>query len=251
MVATIIAVFGTVGLVATVAQSRSALAQSREVTKAELRPYLFVEKIDVTVRVAGSYQLVIWLKNFGRTPARNIRARIKTYVSQSVDDLRDFAPEDHLELSAAAPDHQRRAYWGLEFTEAEWATPSWACFAILRIAYSYTDDSGNRFEEAGDYYASQDDLLEPSEPVFFLLTDWTRSRHARRRLEEPSLFAPETIERLREQNLARKREQREQEMAEIREQMRRLDAPAKPKRKAGVAKPRSKPASKKTKTPGK
>jgi hypothetical protein len=218
---------------------RKSLAHTQRVTQAELRPYLFVEKIEVWERGGrGMFQLAIWLKNFGRTPARNIRAQIKAYASESVNDLRDFDSDDGIELGAAAPDHQRRAYWPLNFTEEEWANPSWACYGILRLAYTYTDDEGNCFPEYFDYYAEQSDLTRLGDPVFFLLTDWTRQRHLQRQEEEPELFSAETIERIRDRNLTAQLEEQERMEAE---EAAEFEQAAKKRTRPATAKPKAAP----------
>lgn len=148
------------------------LAHARRVSQLELRPYVFVDKIEREQLAERYFQLVVWLKNFGRTPARNLEAIVTTYVARDLSKLRKHRPRaDRIELGTAGPDSSRRAFSPLIFTEAQWEAPAFdRAYGIIRVKYTYTDDTGEtRFEESFDYYTDPTAIMK-DEPMFYLLT---------------------------------------------------------------------------------
>jgi hypothetical protein len=190
------------------------LRESARVSAAELRPYLFVESIECEQLADRFFRCTVWFKNYGRTPARNIRTDIKAYMAESICEMRDFDDNDAFDLAVAAPGHTRRAFPVFDFTEEEWATPHWAFQAILRIRFSYEGEGGEIHEEEAAYFTGKHDLQEEG-TTFFLLTEGAMRDHEVRRAKSKDLFDPEIIARMREDALRAQREERERQHREM------------------------------------
>jgi hypothetical protein len=165
------------------------LKHSQWVSHQELRPYVFVDKITPEQLSDRVFRIVVWLKNFGQTPARNIEAIVTTYVTRDLSKLRPLKSRaDNIQLGTAAPNAFRRAMKPLIFTAAQWESPPFdLAMGVVRIKYTYTDDTGeNRFEESFDYFTDADALVK-EEPMFYLLNE-QRVREERRRQAQQGDF---------------------------------------------------------------
>lgn len=178
------------------------IAQS--IADAELRPYLFVDKVEVVDRrtwdsgefdedgepLPGAFaaRVVIWLRNFGKVPARNVKVYIKEYFA------RQYAGEfwgykfDIVELPICAPSHVRRVF-GTIFVPTiyrdDWDIGGMHRFIRLRITFE--DSYGNEFTEKAAYFLSGDDL-----ETAYLITDTSvakwRERYQELSEEQDDLF---------------------------------------------------------------
>jgi len=148
------------------------LAHAQNISAMELRPYLFIERIETCEIYSREYQVTIWFKNFGHTPARNIEVRSLCYVTSDRSDLRAIKKtHDIVEAGVAAPGHTRRSFDAVRISADDLeAFQEGARWVILRVQYGYTDDVGTEFKERFDYYASSAGVVDES-PTFYLLTD--------------------------------------------------------------------------------
>jgi hypothetical protein len=167
-------------LILTIRQGREAIAISRKVAEADLRPYLFVDRLelvdvsdastfdpDTRSKVYGYYsaKVVIYLKNFGKVPARNIHIAIKQmYGKLYYGEF--FRPSlVKLPIGVRAPGHQRRVFGYLIVSPDDRRDFDVGFISyILRMRYSFEDGDGNRFNERAEYSLSGDDL-----ETFYLL----------------------------------------------------------------------------------
>lgn len=154
------------------------------VSVAELRPYLFVENVEVTqvrtgdpedppeggeeegVPIKGwlSAVAVVHLRNFGKVPARNIRFTGKCYLAELYKGR--FWKFSYLDigLEVCAPSHERRVFVRIYISDKEREEFDASLIsAILRIRYTYADDTGNTFEERAAY------RMDGGQRAFYLL----------------------------------------------------------------------------------
>ncbi|MBA4763498.1 hypothetical protein [Sphingomonas sp.] len=171
-------------------KATGAMVKANEIAQrgsdAQLRPYLFIDKIeaiDLDENDFLDYHFCVFFKNFGTTPARNIQVKFNVYCAASNTDIRPFSRRDRIvDAGVAAPGHHRRAfepfYFGGEDRKRFYQGQG---FIILRIRYSYTDDHGTEFNEAFDYFAAFADI---ERDTFYLLTEGhvKRMRHLQRSL---------------------------------------------------------------------
>jgi hypothetical protein len=170
---------------------RESLEHSQRVSDQELRPYVFVDRITPEEISERDYRIVVWLKNFGKTPARNMEAVVTTYVTRNLAKLQELKPRAHrIELGTAGPDGCRRAISPLTFSKKEWEAPAFErAYGVVRIKYWYTDDTGSqRFEESIDYYTDPIALTR-DEPMFYLLTK-AQIRYAKRVMDRQGELLP-------------------------------------------------------------
>ena len=193
---------------------RKNFAHTQSVSHQELRPYVFVDKITPEQVSERAYRVVIWFRNFGRTPARNLETVVTTYVTRDVSKLRPLKPRaDRIELGTAAPDAYRRALVPLIFTKQQWEAPAFdQAHGVVRIKYTYTDDTDtDRFEESIDYLTDPIALTK-DEPMFYLLNE-QRIRRERRYRAKQGDFIP-LMRRIEAKRRRREREEAEKPSAE-------------------------------------
>ena len=159
--------------------SHRALTHMRRVADSELRPYLFVEKVEFEERTGGWHQVTVWFKNFGKIPARRISVISRCYVA---DDITDPPPPwismTPIDAGLAAPGHHRRTFDSFLLLEDMFTSFEDQRYVILRIKYSYwNDDETIEYHEAVDYFM---DHTAFQRKTFFLLTERSREKRARR-----------------------------------------------------------------------
>ena len=117
--------------------------------------------------------MVIWYKNFGHTPARNIRVRFFCYTAPNLSsaylkELTEYA----IEAGIAAPGHQRRTFDTFTLTEDELKRLEMQqFFVVLRISYTYEDEGGTEFSETADYYLDAEGMRHN---IFYIFSNNTR-----------------------------------------------------------------------------
>lgn len=171
-------------------RARQTLAHARGVSHSELRPYVFVDKIVPEQISERNYRIIVWFRNFGQTPARNLETIVTPYVTKDLSKLRKHRPRaDRIELGTAAPNGCRRAITSLLFSKAQWEAPAFdRAYGVLRVKYSYTDDSGtSAFEESFDY-DTDPVALTKEEPMFYLLTNQRIKNEKRHRARQGDLL---------------------------------------------------------------
>jgi hypothetical protein len=189
-------------------RARQTLAHAEGVSHQDLRPYVFVDQI-VPVQISERvFRVIVCLKNFGKTPARNMEAVVTAYVTRNLHKLKPLRVRaDRIQLGTAGPSGIRRAMRPLIFTQSEWEAPAFdRASGVVRVKYSYTDDTGeNRFEEAFDYYTDPAALTKEEDPRFFLLTEKFIKEEGRRQARQGDF-----LRLMRHQFRKRQREAREE-----------------------------------------
>jgi hypothetical protein len=163
------------------------LALGRDVSAAELRPYLFVDRLELIDRktipvhdteppedelsdetpTAFSATVVVHLRNFGKIPARNIRVFLKEYYAWTYKGRFWGFRFSDVPLPNCAPGHERRLFGRMYITSDEhFSFTAGALSRIIRLRYTFEDDSGHVFEERAGYILYGNDL-----ETFYLLTE--------------------------------------------------------------------------------
>ena len=167
--------------------AKEALAHARLISDAELRPYLFIEKMemkDVDPDFSSLKRVEAVLKNYGITPARNIRCKMFVYLAGNSLVPRPFHRSvAWSDTGSAAPGHYRRSLSGIVISEEDAKKiVAFESYLVVRIRYTYTDQGGQKFTESVDYYM---DGISWEDRDFYLLTAESINRKRRR---EPTLF---------------------------------------------------------------
>jgi len=186
---------------------------ARKISAAELRPYLFVEKLEIADLVIAEPEidpdtqeprpygppmtgrLAIYLKNFGKVPARNIKVYCKTYFGSMLDGRFWRYNFKVINTWVCAPGHQRRAFGpflvkGIERTNFDLGFTMF----IVRLRITFEDEAGTVYQEHAAFNLTGRDLK-----TFYLLSDFnfiraTRER-ARRRRQQLELDMPKPKKR--------------------------------------------------------
>lgn len=195
---------GLVVLLSTLRQGRDALSRARDanriaqsVADAELRPYFFVDKVEVIERRslhtdeldedgeplpgAFSARIVVSIRNTGKVPVRNGRVYIKEYFARRY--LGEFWGYrfDKIDLPICAPGHTRKVFGSIFISKSQ--RQDWDLGILqrfLRLRFTFEDSDGNEFSEKAAYFICGDEL-----DTAFLITD-TRVAEWRRLYAEMS-----------------------------------------------------------------
>jgi hypothetical protein len=161
-------------------ETRRANEIASRVSAADLRPYLFVDKVTLDglddigeVDEHGGFdrngpaigKVTIYFRNFGKVPARNIVLFKKSYLAK-LHAGRFWRPRfDHIRMLVCAPGHERKAFARFVLTGAERADFNKNTLEfILRLRFTYEDDAGNSYKESAAF------VLDAEDPAnFFLL----------------------------------------------------------------------------------
>ena len=171
-------------------------ALATKATAADLRPYLFVDRLELIERrsfgtikvdedgesVPGFFggKIVIYFKNFGRVPARRIRVFIKEYLGRRYEGRFWQYSFTEIAIPICAPNHERRTFGGLAIkADDRLAFDMGSISKIIRLRFTFEDDTGQPFTEKASYALYGSDL-----ETFYLLTD-TRVAELRKGYEEP------------------------------------------------------------------
>jgi hypothetical protein len=163
--------------------AQGSLALERHAKSAQVRPYLYVDHIDLVEREPHEYRVTIWFKNYGSTPARHIQVRSFCYFGGDMLNLREFADYNHLfDAGVAPPNHTRRTFEFFYLTPNRlYRLTRRTSRLILRLEYCYVgDDRDPPYNEAIDYFLDAEGL---STKTFYLLTASNRRREIERREE--------------------------------------------------------------------
>ena len=171
-------------------EARKALKHAQSVSEAELRPYVFVERIELTNlkrygKLSGvsddpvdamreesktgilQAQVVVHFRNFGKVPARNIKVYSKTYFARLHEGRFWGLYFRVTKLWVCAPSHERRVFFALYVSEDNRMDfDAGVTEYILRMRYTFEDDSGNTFQERAAFRLDGADL-----ETFYLLDD--------------------------------------------------------------------------------
>ena len=174
------------------------LTHSREISRAQLRPYLFVDKIEMMPKKENPrlYEIKIVLKNSGITPARNIAVRTNAYLTNDSLMLKAFKRADQwMTAGAAAPSNVRLIFDGIYVgDDALKELKGGNLQIVLRLQYRYTDSGSGKFSESYDYYM---DAAGYESAMFYLLTP---DQIRRMRRNEPGLFEGQPEPKKRRKN---------------------------------------------------
>lgn len=161
-------------------QSRAAeagLAETLRVNEAEMRPYLFIDRIELEpekVDWGRSYNATIFLKNFGRLPARNIKVRCCCYFTKSLGRLRAIKKNEATPIPVCAPGHERQYFDGTALSRVDdTLLETDLGVIVLRLAYSYDAGDAPTYSESFDYVFTCRSL---ESRLFYILSNETRKR---------------------------------------------------------------------------
>lgn len=153
-------------------------------TAAELRPYVFVDGIEV--KLDGPVMNVgAKLRNYGKIPARGARVQMDAYLAPLLDRLRpNVLTVDKLGFPSIAPGAYRTGFAYPVLTEAE--KESWEngrLVLIIRLRYWYR---GLRtYAERADFMHDAESIA--SERPYIISTDFRRLQDEERK-REPDLL---------------------------------------------------------------
>lgn len=185
-----LSVVGVVLVYTTFHETRKANEIATRVSAAELRPYLFVEKVtisdfqeldepdeygDVSKKGPIFGRVTIHLRNFGKVPARNITVYRKSYLTK-LDQGRFWKYDfDRIATLVCAPGHVRKTFAPFKLNASERVDFKENILEyILRLRFTFEDDVGNCFEERSAF------LLAGDEPETFYLLGPVDVAQARR-----------------------------------------------------------------------
>jgi len=187
---------GFVALVITIRQGRDANAISRNVAAADLRPYLFIDRLRLIDAVDQNVEptdensgeevpgflfskIEIYLKNFGKVPARNIRVVKKEFYGRIYAGRFFRYNLSHVTIGVCAPGHERRVFGHLMIPGKERADfDNGGLHYLIRLRFTFEDEAGTTFTEKAAYSFSGDDL-----ETFYLLGDLNIAAARKRRDE--------------------------------------------------------------------
>lgn len=156
--------------------SEGQLALARKLDEIEVRPLIFPDR--VTGQFVGTNRIrsTVYLRNYGRMPAKRLETRFHLYKSSDLKILRKgFAKARRIDFPFCAPAHERRAIIGTDVPDDDCnALRAGEASIILQISYSYCDDLGRSWSERFDYFARITEWAEDQGP-FFVLSDLHRS----------------------------------------------------------------------------
>jgi hypothetical protein len=165
------------------------LSHAREISAAQLRPYLFIDKLEIarSGETSSLHEIKVTLKNSGITPARNIAVRTKAYLTNDQLMLKAFKrSDDWMTAGTAAPSNFRFIYDGILIgKDAMTLLYEDKLWIVVRVQYRYSDSARGRFTESYDYFM---DGSKYDSGAFYLLTP---DQIKRMRRKEPDFFADE------------------------------------------------------------
>lgn len=179
-------------------------------TAAELRPYVFIERIELTNIKSSDVepdetspatldpdapparkgvltgQVIIHLHNFGKVPARNITVYSKTYLGRIYAGRYWKLQFRITNLWVCAPNHERRVFLPLYVKEEEREGFDLGVIDFfLRLRYTFEDDAGNRYKESGAFRLDGTNL-----ETFFLLGNLQIGESRKRMRQYELKYAP-------------------------------------------------------------
>jgi hypothetical protein len=161
------------------------LRQAARVTAAELRPYLFIDRIEMATKEGDShwrYGVTIFLKNYGKIPARMVRVRSHCYFSDDLAQLsKEVLRKRIISIPVVAPGHERKAFDGtLVWAEDQAKFDDGTGEIILRVRYSYKGDAKERFRDEADFVYDKSSI---DGGHFYILSETARKRRQKHKLE--------------------------------------------------------------------
>lgn len=187
--------------IANAASARKANEISERVVHAELRPYLFVEKLNLadvldfnskTQKIGqnekidyGSLvaKIEVHLRNAGKVPARNIRAYVKCYLAKF--DRGQFWKFSFgvTPMNFCAPGHERRTFTPFLINAEERKSFDGGTLAgVVRLRITFEDDWGQVFTERAAFWFTGNSetfyLLDEKFPVGIVRKRWNEEQLA-------------------------------------------------------------------------
>jgi hypothetical protein len=165
---------------------------SDRVAQAELRPYLFVDHINLLeisnqsdqIEIDGDIREVpsnffakveIHLRNYGKVPARKIRVFKRSYLALVHQGRFKKFRSSVIATPVCAPGHERRIFDHLFISKGDREDFDDGFLEyIIRLRFSYEDDRGRSYKECADHRLSGKDLN-----TFYLLLGPHKIRKAR------------------------------------------------------------------------
>jgi hypothetical protein len=120
---------------------------------AELRPYLFIEKL-VMERTDKLFRTEVIFKNFGKLPARSITVQSDGFFTMDPVELRkNVLTDKRVAIPVCAPSHQRRVFdYTLLNDEEIKALQAGFGYIVIRVRYRYKGGPRKRpYAERADY----------------------------------------------------------------------------------------------------
>jgi hypothetical protein len=146
------------------------------VNEAELRPYLFVDRVALEAsRGDGAYRIVVFLKNYGKIPARSNTAQVHAYPSENLHRLSGYyRVTNSVDAGVCAPGHERKVFDHIHLLPSRLeAIRHGPEHLIVRIRYRYHSERGDGWNEAFDYFTYGDHF---DKSAFFILGAGTRRK---------------------------------------------------------------------------
>jgi hypothetical protein len=160
------------------------LRESARVTAAELRPYLFIDRLEMETsnpEPFRQHRVTIVFKNFGKLPARSLRIRHDCYFTDQFELRRNVLKSRVIEIPVCAPGHERRAFTGTHLSRNEQdAFDQDVGELIVRLRFSYKGEGPRRYREEADYIYDRSSL---SSGHFYILSEGSRKRRQENRME--------------------------------------------------------------------
>lgn len=178
---------------------------TQKIASAELRPYLFVDRIELIDRrsvdtgekdesgepIQGFFyaRVAVWLKNVGKVPARNIRVFKKEYVGKPRDGRFWRYGFNRIDVPFCAPGHERRVFGQVVILESEREDFDFGFVRyFLRLRFTFENEEGETFSETAGHHLAGYEL-----DTFYLITDhsvakWRESAKRRAQDEYGELF---------------------------------------------------------------
>jgi hypothetical protein len=148
------------------------LAVASAASAAELRPYMFLERIEVDQGLF--WTVAVKFKNYGKIPARSFKLQCDVYLSPRNARLRSDVLKAPKSFFPVAPHGtERTAYSYLEVSEEQLADfNAYRAVLIVRVRFWYR---GSRsYAERADFFHSIESIND-AKPYIITLSDWNRT----------------------------------------------------------------------------
>jgi hypothetical protein len=161
------------------------LRLARQVTEAELRPYLFIDRVEVEPDARENYttyKLKIFYKNYGKLPARMVRVRCDAYFTDDLSELRKNVFRARIiSIPVVAPGHERRTFANVLVPKTNMEKLiAGDGQIILRVRFSYRGEGKLRLREEADYIYDRQSIETGH---FYILSEAARKRRHTSNLE--------------------------------------------------------------------
>ena len=160
------------------------LQEAGRVTAAELRPYLFIDRLEMEITNPTpyrQYRVMMVFRNYGKLPARSLRIRHDCYFTDQFELRKTVFRSRVIEIPVCAPGHERKAFTGAQLSVADQEIfDKGIGELIVRVRFSYKGDGPKRYREEADYVYDRSSV---GTGHFYILSQGSRKRRQENRLE--------------------------------------------------------------------